>query len=70
MIAGRLDCPRNPGTGKPETFVYRLYQGNGRLHFLQIAFRHVPTPAEIAWANAQLAAATFCEAGSAVPTCR
>jgi hypothetical protein len=69
MLEGRLDCPRNPATGKPETFVYRLYQGNGRLHMAQIAFRKVPSATEIGWARSELAQLIFCEAGSTVPAC-
>lgn len=67
MIEGRLDCPRNPETARPETFVYRVYQGNGRLYMLQVAFRSVPTDAQIAWARKQLADAVIC--GGAGPAC-
>jgi len=67
MIEGRLDCPRNTETGQPETFLYRIYQGEGRLHVLQIAFRSVPTDAQIAWARKQLSDATIC--GGAGPAC-
>jgi hypothetical protein len=69
-LEGRMECPLNPSTGKPETFFFRILSAGGRLHMLQIAFRHVPDANEIVWAKAQLAGATWCAAGSAEAICK
>lgn len=66
----RVDCPRNPDTGKPETMVQRTIAGDGRLYVLQVAFRSAPSAAEIGWARAQLDRASLCRAGSTERACR
>jgi hypothetical protein len=56
----RADCPRNPGTGKPETFFSRTVTGADALYSVQYAFRSVPTGAQVAEAEAYLAAVRLC----------
>lgn len=68
-IDGRLDCPRNPDTGKPETLFYRLTGMPGHLHMVQIAFRSLPDAQSVAWAQARIGSATLCAPGSDDPAC-
>ena len=51
----RVDCPLNPATGKPETFFAKAMPGKPDMHVAQVAFRRVPTPADVKWAEAHLA---------------
>jgi hypothetical protein len=69
-IVLRIDCPLNPATGRPETFLLLAIAGRIDLHIAQIAFRHVPSDAEMDWARSQLASVTFCTSGDATPVCR
>ncbi len=69
-VEARMDCPRNPQTGKPETMFMRSIPGDDALYVLQIAFRHAPDAAEVRWAEAQLAAAVMCTAKSPRPACK
>lgn len=69
-IEARMDCPRNPATGKPETMFMRSFRAQHRLYVLQVAFRHAPDAAERAWAEAQLTGATLCDAKSPKPVCK
>jgi hypothetical protein len=66
----RGDCPRNPSTGRPETFFLRVIGGRTDLHLAQIGFRSVPTPAEVTWARGHLATVTLCTRAIASPICR
>lgn len=66
----RADCPRNPQTGQPETFMLRAISGATDLHSVQVAYRHVPNAEETQWAQRQLASATLCAADDARPICR
>lgn len=66
----RIDCPRNPATGKPETMFQRVMPATGKLYILQVAFRSVPTTEQAAWAKAELDRATLCAAASADARCR
>jgi hypothetical protein len=66
----RGDCPRNPDTGRPETFFLRVIGGRADLHLAQVGFRSVPTPAEAAWARGHLATVTLCTRAVASPICR
>lgn len=52
----RVDCPRNPSTGLPETFVAKSNAGASDMHVAQVAFRRVPTAADMAWAEKYLGA--------------
>lgn len=56
----RADCPRNPGTGLPETLFALAIAGATDMHMLQVAFRRVPSADEVRWAEALLASAAFC----------
>lgn len=67
---GRLDCPRNPSTGKPETFFYRATNADGAIQMVQVAFRRVPSAIDETWARAQLAGAVLCTTASADPLCQ
>jgi len=66
----RIDCPLNPATGRPETFLLLAIAGHSDLHIAQIAFRHVPSEAETAWARAQLASVTLCTPVASAGVCR
>jgi hypothetical protein len=52
----RVDCPRNPATGKPETMFARGFRGEADVHLVQYAYRSVPNAAEIKAAADYLAA--------------
>lgn len=69
-IEFRIDCPRNPSTGLPETFLLRAIAGRADLHVAQVAFRHVPSAVEVAWARNHLATVTLCTGRIASPVCR
>ena len=66
----RGDCPRNPQTGRPETFLIRAISGASALHVAQAAFRHAPNEAETDWARSFLATVTLCSRDVATPACR
>lgn len=51
----RVDCPLNPETSLPETFFAKALPGAADMHIAQVAFRRVPTPADVAWAEHYLA---------------
>lgn len=68
-VAFRADCPRNPVTGRPETFLLRALAGAADLHVVQVAFRHLPTDEEVAWAQAHLATAMLCDRASTDSRC-
>lgn len=55
----RADCPRNPQTGKPETFWAEAMMGASDLHVVQVAYRRVPSNADAQWAQAYLAGVTL-----------
>jgi len=66
----RVDCPRNPATGLPESFFLRAVAGRADLHVAQIAFRSIPNPADTAWAIQHLASVTLCTRQNRTPICR
>lgn len=45
----RIDCPLNPETGQPETFIARAIVHGHDLHVFQVAWRRVPTATDVAW---------------------
>jgi len=51
----RVDCPLNPATGKPEIFFAKAMPGASDMHVAQVAFRRVPSAADVAWAERYLA---------------
>ncbi len=65
----QLRCPRNPGTGKPETTAFRALQGAKTLYLVQYAFRADADAAMRAKAAAFLQTVSVCEAGSARHPC-
>ena len=65
----RVDCPLNPATGRPETFLLRAFAGAADLHVVQVAFRHVPSSDEVEWAQAHLATAILCSRTSPDSRC-
>jgi len=69
-IEFRVDCPRNPATGLPETFLLRAIAGRADLHVAQVAFRYVPSVAESRWARDHLASVTLCTRVVTSPLCR
>ena len=59
----RVDCPINPATGLPESFFMRAIAGPHDLHVVQVAFRHVPTPADVRMAQSHLMSVHYCDSG-------
>jgi hypothetical protein len=66
----RADCPVNPQTGKPETMFGRVILGDEMIHMIQIAFRHLPSAAEAAWAERTIAATILCKRASGDVRCK
>jgi len=56
----RVDCPRNPQTGKAETMFARAVQGDRSITMVQAAMRRVPAADDIAWATKALSSLSFC----------
>lgn len=56
----RCDCPMNPQTGLPETFFIVAFAGTNDLFAEQVAFRRIPTAADVAFATAQLQSVRLC----------
>lgn len=65
----RADCPFLASTGKPETFIIVAIPGAHDMHVRQVAFRRVPTKADLAWAETVLASVRLCPAGSRMAGC-
>jgi len=65
----RADCPRNPQTGLPETFLMLAIEGASDIHVAQVAFRRLPSAADVAWSERQLAAVALCTGSSREPAC-
>jgi hypothetical protein len=45
----RLDCPLNPQTRSPETFIAKAVTEGHDLHVFQVAWRRIPSAADLAW---------------------
>jgi len=58
-----LKCPRNPGTGKPETTAFRAIRGKDALYLVQHAWRTVPSEQEMNVAMQAFAKVTVCDTG-------
>lgn len=69
-VSFRIDCPLNPATGKPETFLLLAIAGREDLHVVQVAYRHVPDADENQAAERHLASIRLCSASSPDPACR
>jgi len=50
----RVDCPKNPKTGLPETFFAKAMAGSADMHVAQVAFRSIPKATDVAWAEKYL----------------
>jgi hypothetical protein len=55
----RIDCPRNPATGKPETTFVRAINGAADLYVIQVAYRSLAMPREAGWARDFLGGVTL-----------
>ena len=66
----RSDCPLNPQTGLPETFFIIAFAGTNDLFAEQVAFRRVPTAADIAFGTKDLQAVRLCTAESKEAACK
>jgi hypothetical protein len=66
----RSDCPLNPQTGKPETFFIVAVAGTKDLYSEQVAFRRVPTAADVAFAMKDLQGLRLCTAASKESACK
>jgi len=56
-----LKCPKNPGTGKPETTAFRVIRGKDALYSVQRAWRAVPSDQEVDGVMHALAKVTVCD---------
>jgi hypothetical protein len=56
-----LKCPKNPGTGKPETTAFRVIKGNDALYSVQRAWTSAPSDQEIDNVMQALAKVTVCD---------
>jgi hypothetical protein len=64
-----LKCPKNPGTGKPETTAFRVIKGTDALYSVQRAWRSIPTDQELDDAMHALAKVTVCDTRAANHPC-
>jgi hypothetical protein len=55
----RVNCPLLASTGKPEVFIMLAIAGPSDLHVKQVAFRRVPSAADVTWAETFLAGVTL-----------
>jgi hypothetical protein len=69
-VTFRVDCPNNPATGKPETFLLRAIAGSADLHVVQLAYRRLPSAAESRAAQSHLESIRLCNDLSPDPRCR
>ena len=65
----RADCPLNSATGLPETFFAKAMMGTSDLHVAQVAFRRLPSTADVQWVRNYLAGVALCQAGSTRGPC-
>lgn len=66
----RADCPLNSATGQPETFFIIAFAGTRDLFAEQVAFRRVPSAADVAFAMKELQQVRWCRAGAADAICK
>lgn len=64
-----LKCPKNPGTGKPETTAFRVIKGEDALYSVQRAWRDVPSDQDLDDAMHALAKVTVCDTRAAAHPC-
>jgi hypothetical protein len=56
-----LKCPKNPGTGKPETTAFRVIKGKDALYSVQRAWQAVPSDQDLDEAVHALAKVIVCD---------
>jgi hypothetical protein len=56
-----LKCPKNPGTGRPETTAFRVIKGKDALYSVQRAWRAVPSDQEVDDVMHALGKVTVCD---------
>jgi hypothetical protein len=66
----RSDCPLNPQSGLPETFFIIAFAGDKDLFAEQVAFRRVPTAADLSFASKDLQQVRWCTAASKEAVCK
>lgn len=66
----RADCPLNPQTGLPETYLIVAFAGSNDLFAEQVAFRRAPTAADLSFASKDLQQVRWCTATSKEAVCK
>jgi hypothetical protein len=64
-----LRCPKNPGTGKPETTAFRVIRGQDALYSVQRAWRKVPSDEDVRVVMQALGRVTVCDTRTPVHPC-
>ena len=64
-----LQCPRLAGTGKPETMLFRSFEGRDSFYSIQRAARAMPDAAQLATMTAYVESVTVCDTRSAEHPC-
>jgi hypothetical protein len=64
-----LDCPKNPGTGKPELTWFKAVQGNDSFYVVQKAFKFTPNKEQITRWIDYLKAVRVCDSRLADRAC-
>jgi hypothetical protein len=64
-----LDCPKNPGTGKPELAWFKAVQGNDSFYLVQKAFKFTPNKEQITRWIDYLKAVRVCDSRLADRAC-
>lgn len=66
----RSDCPLNPQTGLPESYFIVAFAGTNDLFAEQVAFRRVPTAADLSFASKDLQQVRWCTSTSKEAACK
>jgi hypothetical protein len=66
----RSDCPLNPQTGLPESYFIVAFAGTNDLFAEQVAFRRVPTEADLSFASKDLQQVRWCTDASKEAGCK
>lgn len=64
-----LDCPRNPGTGKPELTWFKAIAGSDSFYVVQKAFKFEPTKAQVTHWMGYLRSIAVCDSRLAAHAC-
>lgn len=64
-----LDCPRNPGTGKPEFTWFKAIAGNDSFYLVQKAFKFEPTKEQVNHWMRYLKTVAVCDTRLAARAC-